>query len=251
MYNRRGFLGLLVGTGLLAAPRRARAIGPTSLFRWAQVQYAGRWNPRESGPTRLLWEVEKRTSVECQPKLLPVKLDDAATLSTTPFLCIAGADALPPFSDAEVRALRTHLARGGILYIESTDPREGSPFDRSVRTLMERTLPGEPLRIAPSEHVLYKSFYLLGQPPGRTLFKPYVEIVERDDRAIVVYSQNDVMGAWCRDGTGAFEYDVVPGGSQQREMAFRFGVNLVLYALCGNYKRDQVHVQYLLKRRRN
>ena len=41
---------------------------------------------------------------------------------------------------------------------------------------------------------------------------------------------------------------VVPGGERQREMAFRFGINLVMYALTGNYKEDQVHVPALLER---
>ena len=41
---------------------------------------------------------------------------------------------------------------------------------------------------------------------------------------------------------------VVPGGERQREMAFRFGINLVMYVLTGNYKSDQVHVPALLER---
>ena len=40
----------------------------------------------------------------------------------------------------------------------------------------------------------------------------------------------------------------VPGGEVQREMEFRAGVNLVMYALTGNYKADQVHVPALLER---
>ena len=43
-------------------------------------------------------------------------------------------------------------------------------------------------------------------------------------------------------------YPVVPGGEVQREMAFRVGVNIVMYALTGNYKADQVHVPALLER---
>ncbi len=43
-------------------------------------------------------------------------------------------------------------------------------------------------------------------------------------------------------------YPCVPGGEAQREMAYRFGVNLVMYALTGNYKSDQVHVPAILER---
>ena len=42
----------------------------------------------------------------------------------------------------------------------------------------------------------------------------------------------------------------MPGGEPQREMAIRFGVNLVMYALTGNYKADQVHVDAILQRLR-
>ena len=35
---------------------------------------------------------------------------------------------------------------------------------------------------------------------------------------------------------------------RQRELAYRAGVNLVMYALTGNYKADQVHVPALLER---
>ena len=119
-----------------------------------------------------------------------------------------------------------------------------------MRALLREVLPGEPLRLAPADHVLYRSFYLLTQPVGRVMYKPYFESIERDARSVVVYAQNDALGAWCRDGSGQWEHDVVPDGARQREMAFRYGVNIVMYALCGNYKRDQVHVQYLLRRRR-
>jgi hypothetical protein len=41
---------------------------------------------------------------------------------------------------------------------------------------------------------------------------------------------------------------VEPGGEVQRELAMRFGVNLVMYALTGNYKADLVHVPHILER---
>jgi hypothetical protein len=41
---------------------------------------------------------------------------------------------------------------------------------------------------------------------------------------------------------------LVPGEGRQREFAFRAGVNIVMYALTGNYKADQVHIPALLER---
>ncbi|MND07550.1 hypothetical protein D3C83_295940 [compost metagenome] len=57
------------------------------------------------------------------------------------------------------------------------------------------------------------------------------------------------MGAYSTKKDDAWEYDATPGGESQRDKAFRFGVNIVMYALCLSYKSDGVHVDYLLKRR--
>ena len=54
--------------------------------------------------------------------------------------------------------------------------------------------------------------------------------------------------AWAMDGNGQPIFAVVPGGERQREYAFRFGVNLVMYVLTGNYKGDQVHLPIIMNR---
>ena len=59
---------------------------------------------------------------------------------------------------------------------------------------------------------------------------------------------NDWAGAWAVDQGGGAMFPVVPGGDLQREMAYRFGVNWVIYALTGNYKTDQVHVPAIIER---
>ena len=55
---------------------------------------------------------------------------------------------------------------------------------------------------------------------------------------------NDWAGIWA--STASTRYDDT--SSRQQEMALRFGVNVVMYALTGNYKADQVHVPYILER---
>jgi hypothetical protein len=64
----------------------------------------------------------------------------------------------------------------------------------------------------------------------------------------IVITSNDFAGAWALDESNRPIYPTVPGGEVQREMAFRAGVNIVMYALTGNYKADQVHVPALLER---
>ena len=59
---------------------------------------------------------------------------------------------------------------------------------------------------------------------------------------------NDWAAAWAVDPQGRYMASPVPGGNQQREMAYRFGVNLTMYAFTGNYKADQVHIPAILER---
>jgi hypothetical protein len=100
--------------------------------------------------------------------------------------------------------------------------------------------------------VLSRAFYLMQDFPGRFAGEPVW--VQRDqDRANdsvspVILGAADWASAWAVDANGANPYAVMPGGARQRTMAYRFGVNLVMYALTGNYKGDQVHVPAILER---
>jgi hypothetical protein len=87
-----------------------------------------------------------------------------------------------------------------------------------------------------------------GRWVGGTLWvEPAADRVN-DGVSTVVLGSNDWAAAWAVDAQGGPLYPVVPGGEPQREMAYRFGVNLVMYALTGNYKADQVHVPAILER---
>ena len=94
-----------------------------------------------------------------------------------------------------------------------------------------------------------RSFYLLERPLGRVEGPDYLEAVTHGGRAAVVYSRHDLGGAWDRDNLGNYLHAVEPGGEGQRETAIRLGVNLVLYALCLDYKDDQVHAPFIMRRR--
>ena len=161
-----------------------------------------------------------------------------------------GDRAIPAFGNEDLARLRRHLSAGGFLVVDSADPRPGSAFDQSVRALAARLFPKEPLERLPDDHVIYKSFYLLRVPVGRVVQAPFLEAVQHDGRAALLYCQNDLGGAWARDEFGQWLYEVHPGGEQQREMAFRLGINLAMYATCLDYKTDQVHVPFILRRRR-
>ncbi len=245
--SRRALLG-----GALAlpfVPTRARAFGDASRFIPAVAQHGGRWDARLPGLRRMAWELQRRTTVEVVPDARPFPLT-SNRLFEYPFLYLGSDGALPAFSPAEVENLRRYLTFGGFVLADSNEGREGAAFDASFRRELARVLPQNPLSAVPRDHVLFKSFYMLDVPAGRVLAKPTLEGVTLGTRAAVIYSQNDLAGAWMRDETGSWEYEVTPGGEHQREMAFRMGVNVAMYALCLDYKDDAVHLPLIMNRRR-
>jgi hypothetical protein len=115
-----------------------------------------------------------------------------------------------------------------------------------------RKLDLPPLAPVPEDHVLTKAFYLMADFPGRysggTVWVENQAGSTNDGVSSVVVGSNDWASAWAIDPQGRYMASPVPGGTQQREMAYRFGVNLVMYAYTGNYKADQVHVPAILER---
>ena len=246
-FSRRAFLGGALGATF--ASRVAGAFGDASRFIPAVAQHGGDWDARLSGLRRLAWELQRRTSVQVVPDARPLQLT-SPRLFEYPFLYFGGERAFPALSQAEVENLRRYLTFGGFVLADANAGVENSPFDQSFRREIARVLPQNPLQPLPREHVVYKSFYLLEVPAGRALASPVLESVNLGKRAAVMYSQNDLAGAWTRDETGTYSYEVTPGGERQREMAFRMGVNLCMYALCLDYKDDAVHLPLILNRRR-
>ena len=247
--SRRSFLA----AAALLATRPAWAIGPGSKFRFGQLQLGPgtSWNPRPTALRRLGWEIEKRTSidVELDPAIVTPTSD---TLHATPFLYLAGQREIELPSTTGIEALRRFLTFGGFLLIDSAEGSTDGAFDGSVRKLVKAIFPtpGTGLEVVPSDHVVYKSFYLLDRPLGRLAIAPAMEAVVHDKRIVVAYVANDLGGAWARDDFGNHDFPCEPGGERQRELAYRMGVNLAMYALCLTYKEDQVHVPFIMKRRR-
>jgi len=247
--TRRRFLSGLAAAGLLSLSSRVWALGDLSKLRLVRLRVPDLPDPRPTALRRLAWELERRTSLVTLPD--PLELAIASPDLFHYPLCLLSGDrsfALP--SEADAVRLRRYLTFGGCLVIDSAEGRVGGAFDESVRRLLARVLPGDMPKRLPDDHVLWKSFYILHDPPGRLLLTPAVECVERDRRLAVIYTQNDLCGALARDGFGRWEHDVVPGGDEQRERAFRFAVNVAMYALCLDYKTEQAHIDFIMRTRR-
>jgi hypothetical protein len=239
----------LLGLGLALAARRALAFADAARLTFAQVRHAGRWDPRPDGLSRLAWEISKRTSIETSPAVKSIGLADP-DLFRYPFAVLSSDQAFPAPAENEIAELRRYLSYGGFLLVDDASATRGGAFEQSARQLVSRIVPGAQLTRVPRDHVLYKSFYLLDGPAGRLSSTPDLLALELGGRLAVLYSGNDLVGALARDSLGTWEFEVTPGGELQREKCVRLGVNVAMYALCLDYKEDQVHIPFIMKRRR-
>lgn len=249
----RLFVGIVVTTllwcaaGTLGGRSGARALGVNDGIEIRRVRVGQSEDPRPKAAQRIAWEIRKRTSIETTLEPSVTHFDDPSVYRT-PLLYWASDRAFEPMKDKELTGFRRFVEYGGFVLIDDASP-ESSGFDASVRRELARAFPGERLMRLPAQHTIYRSFYLLDRPVGRVAEPPYLEVVMHAGRAAVVYSRHDLGGAWERDERGDAAYAITPGGLAQREQAIRLGVNLVMYALCLDYKDDQVHAPFILRRR--
>jgi hypothetical protein len=164
------------------------------------------------------------------------------------------ADAPEP-DGAAITALNSFMAHGGIILIDTRGGGSGEDFAPGAADALKRLGKGLAIpQLAPltSAHVLARAFYLLQDYPGRydgdTVWVQRDQDRSNDSVSPVIVGSNDWAAAWAVDAGGHNPYAAIPGGARQRTLAYRFGVNLVMYALTGNYKGDQVHVPSLLER---
>ncbi|MDR3376512.1 MAG: DUF4159 domain-containing protein [Ancalomicrobiaceae bacterium] len=218
------------------------------------------------GLTRLLTE---RTALEPAP---PLGVDPSKDeLAFFPLLYWP-VDARAQAPGAQALARIDAFMKGGGTILFDTRDALSQPTDKALgratpeTKALRRILAGldiPELEPVPGDHVLTKSFYLLQTFPGRfdagetwveaTPAQTPAEAAERpvrpgDGVSPIIITSNDLAGAWAISDDGDFLLPTVPPDPRQREIAFRVGVNIVMYTLTGNYKADQVHVPALLER---
>jgi Domain of unknown function (DUF4159) len=216
----------------------------------------------EEGLSGLSKVLRARTALEpAEPMGVDIDKDELAFF---PLLYWPVREDASPLSDATLAKIDTFMKQGGLVIFDTRDHETeltgaGTQSKALSRLIGQLDIP--PLEPVPENHVLTKSFYLMRSFPGRfdggSLWveaEPQDE-AERSERSrrtdgvsSIVITSNDFAGAWALDDSNRPIYPTVPGGEVQREMAFRAGVNIVMYALTGNYKADQVHVPALLER---
>jgi hypothetical protein len=211
-----------------------------------------------------LWE---RTSIEpALPMAVNIETDELAFF---PFLYWPVTRDMPTPSAKAYDKLNQYLRTGGMILFDTRDADVaafggGSPEGEALQRIAAG-LDIPALEVIPQDHVLTRTFYLLQEFPGRhgpgqvwvEAAPVDAELAEgmpfrnlNDGVTPVVIGGNDWAAAWATDDVGVPMLPVGRGfaGERQREIAYRFGINLIMHVLTGNYKSDQVHVPALLER---
>jgi len=242
--------GITAGScGLLFSPGVARAFGEDGAFN-PRPLLTGRSTfegVRSTAPSRWAHELVNRTSAPARLSPAPVRADDDA-LWSEPFVYFTGDGPLAPLTDTEIAHLRRFFAEGGVMFVDDAAPENGQ-FGRDARRELSRVLPdAAPIPLG-TEHVVFRSFYFIRRPYGRVEGAPKLEAIVRGGSAQVIFSAHDLAGALAQSAGGTWSVAVTPGGEPQRERAIRLAVNIAMYVLCSNYKDDQVHAPFLMRRR--
>jgi hypothetical protein len=210
----------------------------------------------------------QRTALEAgEPTGLDPARDELAFFPLIYWPMSAGA---PKPSQTALDRIDTYMKRGGTVLFDTRDAVDAPPGPGgemqapgmvALRSILS-SLDIPELEPVPRDHVLTKTFFLLRDFPGRfTNGQLWVEALPAeteeetnrparagDGVSSILITSNDLAGAWAMRPDGQPMLPLVPGEPRQREFAFRAGVNVVMYALTGNYKADQVHIPALLER---
>lgn len=255
-----GMLALL----LLLAPEALEAEGISSAAaletRLAFIETGDPEVDRQSrmGLVGVAKALNDRTSVEPGPPLsINLDRDDVTLL---PFIYWPVTPDFPALSTKARAKLARYILTGGMILFDTRDGDRASnleplgqatPEAIALRRILEGA-PVPPLAPIPLDHVLTRSYYLLNEFPGRIPSSPiWVEragSLTYDGVTAIIIGGSSWAAAWAIDDAGRPIYSVSPGGARQRELATRFGVNVVMHALTGSYKGDQVHLPSIMQR---
>ena len=225
----------------------------------------------KSGLGGLTLFLAQRTALEAgEPIGLDIARDELAFYPLIYWPIVPGA---PRPTEQTLKRIDTYMKQGGTVLFDTRDamvapPGAGgetrSPGMLELRKILA-SLDIPELEPVPRDHVLTKTFYLLRDFPGRfNSGQLWVEALPTtgeeeessgrrpvragDGVSSIIITSNDLAGAWAMQADGQPMLPMVEGEPRQRELAFRAGVNIVMYTLTGNYKADQVHVPALLER---
>lgn len=231
----------ILTTFLLAQPAHSQQ---QNRLVFAQVEYDGDWDPYPMVYYDVLAFLAYTTSIEVFPERQTVRLD-SSKLFSYPFLIMLNNGKFDGFNKKEKENLGKFLNGGGIIFIEDSSGNKASRFNKQIRKEFEDIFPGKRFKKLEQTNAIFRAFYLLRGIGGRTITNNFIEGMDLFGRTAVIYSQNDMFGAWVRDKFGNYVWECTPGGDTQRFEAEKFTINLLLFSVTGTYKSDVVHKPFI------
>ena len=173
-----------------------------------------------------------------------------------PFLYFPVDRNAPELTDEASASLNAYMASGGTVVFDTRDQGDRALLGTTTHpglSAVTKNLDIPQIGPVPEDHVLTKSFYLLQSFAGRwSNGTVWVDKdrngTARDGVSSVIIGANDWAAGWAADENGEYIISLENDMARQREFSIRFGVNIAMYALSGNYKADQVHAAALVER---
>jgi len=216
-------------------------------FVFTQLKYDGDWNPYPYVYQDIYSFITLTTSIKMLPEPRIVTLKDKQ-IFYSPFIIMLNNGTFNGFKEEEREILLRYLNNGGILFIEDSSGQKNSKFNTQIRKELSILYPDKKLTKIENSHAIYKSFYLIQNVSGRRIINSYLEGLDISNRTAIIYSQNDILGAWARDKFGNYFYECIPGGDKQRFDAQKLFINIIIYSVTGTYKTDIIHKPFIDQR---
>ena len=209
-------LFLLLSTNLFGQNENA--------FQIARLKYngGGDWYNDPSAEVNLLRFVSQNTNIKVKPEYKFVDISSEEIFSY-PFLFMTGHGNVV-FSKDDASRLRKYLENGGFLYID-----DDYSLDKAVRREMKKVFPENTFVELPFSHGIYNILYDFSSGPPKTHKHdenpPQGLGIFIDKRLAVYYTfESNPSDGWA-------DPEVHKDPLSKREEAFRFGTNIILWAL--------------------
>ncbi len=201
------------------------------------------------GLEALVRETKRRTIADVEAvKGINIERD---VLNFYPFIYWPLTNTQQPVSKETAAKINNYVSRGGTIFFDTRDGYAGETAINSSLQSVISNLPIPTLNKLSDDHVLKRSFYIIKETPGlydrKTIWYVPTQSTDNDGVTPYVIGGNDWASIWATDPAGR-PMTQLKNKAYQRELAYRFGVNMVLYALTGNYKDDQIHIPFILER---
>lgn len=243
----------LSATGHVALAKDAKHYAEGLYLAYVQTQDRQVDEISRAGLENLAKALTMRTSAE--PKGVIAVNPETDVLAFFPLIYWPISPNAEALSDKALKNVQAYIDNGGTIFFDTREKSSGDLYGyQSENTAklqqITRFLNIPPLEKIDDQHVLGKSFYLLdrfvGAYAGGTVWVENTSANnQRDGVSPVIINSNDLARGLSDMAYGqSFNQTRTP----QQELTIRFGINLVMYALTGNYKADQVHVQHILER---